>query len=87
MAERREGDEDYLATARIVGLYTLTGLIAFTILVDAIGRLVINPEYHTDASIFIPLVGAWTGLMGLETASILRRRMNGHTKDKEDADQ
>lgn len=81
VAERRKGDADLLATARIVGLYTLTGLIAFTILVDAGGRLLIDPTYRTDSSIFLPLVAAWTGLMGLETAHLLRQRRNGHTED------
>jgi hypothetical protein len=74
----RKGDAELLATARIVGLYTLTALIAFTIIVDAVGRLMINPTYRTDSAIFLPLVAAWTGLMGLETAHLLRERRNGH---------
>lgn len=82
MPERRKGDADLIASARVIGLYTLTVLIAFTIVVDAAGRLFIDPAYRTDASIFLPLVAAWTSLMGLETAHLLRRRLNGHNEDE-----
>lgn len=81
MAERRKGDADLLATARVVGLYTLTALIAFTIAFDAVVRGLVDPNYRTDAAIFLPLVTAWTGLMGLETAHLLRQRQNG-SKDE-----
>lgn len=83
MAERRKGDADYLAAARVVGFYTLTSLIALSVAADTFGRLFFNATYQTDSSIFIPLVTAWTALMGLETASLLRQRLNG--KDDDDA--
>ena len=87
VAERRKGDADVLDTARLVGLYTLTALIAFTILFDAVVRgLGANPDYQTDSSIFLPLVAAWTGLMGLQAAHELRQRRNGHNED-DDGDQ
>ena len=81
MPERRKGDADLLATARVIGLYTLTALIAFTVMFDQIGRMTVSSYTGTDSAIFMPLVAAWTGLMGLETAHLLRQRRNGHTED------
>jgi LPXTG-motif cell wall-anchored protein len=79
--ERRKGDADLLATARVIGLYTLTALIAFTVVFDQIGRMTVATYTGTDSAIFMPLVGAWTALMGIETASLLRQRRNGHNED------
>lgn len=81
MADRK-GDAELLNTAKVVGLYTLTGLIAFTIVFDALVRGLINPGYRTDSAIFLPLVAAWTGLMGLETATLIRSRRNGNGTDQ-----
>lgn len=71
-------DAGMLASARVVALWTSTGLIAFTVLADSLGRLFIRPDFHVSEILFGTLVGAWLTLLGLESAAIVARLRNGN---------
>jgi hypothetical protein len=72
-------DRDLLVTARLAALGTATVLIAFTVVVDSLGRLLIDATFHVSEVIFGSLLAAWTTLLGLESASLVRAiRRNGN---------
>lgn len=83
MANRRD-DRSELSTARVVAVWSSTLLIVFTVMADALGRLLIRPDFHVSELLFGTLVGAWLALLGIESAAIVVSKIrNGNGKDRE----
>jgi hypothetical protein len=66
-----------LVVARVAAIVTTTLLIAFTVVIDALGRLIFDPTFHVSEIIFGSLIAAWLGLLGLESISFVRSIRNG----------
>ena len=75
---RPDDDGRMLRVVRIIASITATGLVAFTVLADALGRLFIDPAFHVSEVLFASLVASWLGLLGLEGISLLRRNGKDH---------
>lgn len=69
--------QDFLALWRRVAVATVTFLIAFTVLIDNLGRLFVNPEFHVSEVIFGTLMASWTALLGIDVWQRVRRNGNG----------
>lgn len=67
-------EQDFLALWRGIALATTTVLIVFTVIVDNLGRLLLDATFHVSEVIFATLVASWTTLLGLEG---IRRLRNG----------
>jgi len=65
-------EERLLRTWRLVAIATATGLIAFTAIIDSLGRLFVDPTFHVSEILFGSLIGAWLGLLGIEGLTRLR---------------
>ena len=68
-----ERNDSFLALWRQIALATVTFLIAFTVLIDNLGRLFIDEHFHVSEVIFATLVSSWTILLGVETWARIRR--------------
>lgn len=69
-----------LRVVRLIASATATALVAFTVLIDSMGRLFIDPTFHVSEVLFGSLVAAWLALVGLEGLSLLRG--NGHDDER-----
>lgn len=67
-------EQDFLALWRGIAVGTVTVLIVFTVTVDNLGRLFLDPGFHVSEVLFATLVGSWTMLLGFEG---IRRLRNG----------
>lgn len=63
----------FLRLWRLVAIATDTALIAFTTVVDTLGRLYIDPHFRVSEFVFGALVSAWLILLGFEGASYINR--------------
>lgn len=68
--------QDFLRLWRLVAIGTCTLLIAFTTIVDTLGRLYIDPTFRVSEFLFGSLIAAWLGLLGIEGISLLKRARN-----------
>ena len=76
-------DERLIRIVRIVASATATFLVAFTILIDGLGRLFIDPTFHVSEVLFGSLMAGWLALVGIEGVALLRRNGkngNGHER-------
>lgn len=74
MAARAPDDERLLRLVRIVAAIVATILVAFTVTIDALGRLFIDSGFHVSEVLFASLMTGWLVILGLEGLSLLRRR-------------
>lgn len=63
----------FLRLWRIIAIGTDTALIAFSVVVDTLGRLYIDPQFHVSEFLFGALVSAWLVLLGFEGVDLIRR--------------
>lgn len=70
----REPATELLTYWRLVAIAVDTVLIAFTAIVDSLGRLYVDPSFHVSEFLFGSLIGAWLGLLGIEGISRFRNR-------------
>jgi hypothetical protein len=70
-------DDELLHLWRYIAIGTVTLLIAFTVFVDNLGRLFLDPTFHVSEVLFGTLVAVWGGLLGVESYSRIRRNGNG----------
>lgn len=77
--ERNDRDPaELLALWRWISIATCTALIVFTVAIDSLGRLFLNPDFHVSEILFGALVSSWLILLGFEGRSIIERiRGNG----------
>jgi hypothetical protein len=68
----------FLRLWRLIAIGTDTALIAFTVVVDTLGRLYVDPMFRVSEFLFGALVSAWLVLLGLEGISLLRRVRDDH---------
>lgn len=78
MPSPQPDDARLLRIVRLVASAVATGLVAFTVLIDEIGRLFIDPNFHVSEVLFGSLVAGWLALVGIEGINLLRRNGNGH---------
>lgn len=78
MAKNESIETDFLRTWRLVAIATDTVLIAFTTVVDTLGRLYIDPSFRVSEFLFGALISAWLILLGFEGLSLFQKvRGNG----------
>lgn len=74
MASREPSDEQrFLRVWRLIAIGTDTVLIAFTTIVDTLGRLYIDPAFRVSEFLFGALISAWLILLGFEGISLINR--------------
>jgi hypothetical protein len=66
-------ERQFLALWRWIAIGVDTFLIAFTVLVDNLGRLFLDPTFHVSEVLFGALVTSWLVLLGFEGRSLLDR--------------
>lgn len=67
----------FLRLWRLIAIGTDTALIAFTVVVDTLGRLYIDPNFRVSEFLFGALVSAWLVLLGLEGLSFISQKVRG----------
>lgn len=78
---RTRAEQDLLALWRWIAIGTCTALIVFTVVVDNLGRLFLQPDFHVSEILFGALLSSWLILLGFEGRSIIERlRANGEDK-------
>jgi len=69
---------DFLRLWRLVAIGVDTALIAFTVIIDSLGRLYVDSTFHVSEILFGALVSAWLVLLGFEGKGFIdRMRGNG----------
>jgi hypothetical protein len=81
MSDEPRPEADLLALWRWIAIGTCTILIVFTVGIDSLGRLFLNPSFHVSEILFGALISSWLILLGFEARSITDRiRKNGGDK-------
>lgn len=75
--ESPRAEKDFLDLWRRIAIGTATFLIAFTAIVDSLGRLLFDPSFHVSEVLFGALVTSWLVLLGFESRSLVDRLRNG----------
>ena len=76
--ETPQTEAGFLSLWRWIAIGTDTVLIAFTVLIDNLGRLFLDPTFHVSEVLFGALVTSWLVLLGFEGKSFFERlRGNG----------
>ena len=79
--QRDEHDqENFLALWRWIAIGTATILIIFTVVIDSLGRLYVDHDFHVSEILFGALISAWLVLLGFEGKSIIDRVRGGNGK-------
>jgi ABC-type proline/glycine betaine transport system permease subunit len=78
---RETDDTRLLRMVRIIASATATFLVAFTVLIDGLGRLFIDPQFHVSEVLFGSLMAGWLALVGIEGFALLRRTSQNEDDD------
>jgi hypothetical protein len=77
----KRSERDFLSLWRWIAIGTCTALIAFTVVIDNVGRLFLDPAFHVSEILFGALVTSWLVLLGFEGRSVVERVI-GNRGDK-----
>lgn len=77
--KRSEEEQRVRSTLQWVASGVVILLLAFLVLADTIGRLLIDPNFHVSEVIFATLGGILLALLGLRGLDeVVKRRNGGH---------
>jgi hypothetical protein len=72
-------EHNFLALWRWIAIATDTFLIFFTVIIDNLGRLFFDANFHVSEVLFGALVTSWLVLLGFEGKTLVDRiRSNGN---------
>ena len=71
--QEQSGSRELLSLLRYIAISVDTALIAFTVIVDSMGRLFVDEDFHVSEILFGTLITSWLVLLGFEGKSLIER--------------